>query len=131
MAQSAYSGNLRVELESPALCNVHLERSYLVLILIYSCDQPHSLDKIDFSKELVSWVKTEKYSLLDVNLFPRPFAHLVRHFFFSLTLHNSFFSLVQSYLKTMQKRSCYTCGITMFRMYALHQQNNPKAYQIF
>src|ERR1700722_8492906 len=82
MAQSAYSGNLRVELESPALCNVHLERSYLVLILIYSCDQPHSLDKIDFSKELVSWVKTEKYSLLDVNLFPRPFAHLVRHFFF-------------------------------------------------
>ncbi|KAK7057123.1 histone deacetylase clr3 [Favolaschia claudopus] len=28
--------------------------------------------RIDFSKELVTWVKAEKYSLLDVNLFPKP-----------------------------------------------------------
>jgi len=37
---------------------VDLEKSYL----------------IDFSKELIAWVKAEKYSLLDVNLFPKPFA---------------------------------------------------------
>ncbi|KAJ7251506.1 hypothetical protein B0H12DRAFT_1119273 [Mycena haematopus] len=49
-------GNLRVELASSVNCDVHLERSYL----------------IDFSKELVNWVKTEGYSLLDVNLFPKP-----------------------------------------------------------
>ncbi|KAF7361827.1 Histone deacetylase clr3 [Mycena venus] len=49
-------GNLRVELASSASCDVQLERSYL----------------IDFSKELVHWVKTEGYSLLDVNLFPKP-----------------------------------------------------------
>ncbi|KAJ7901911.1 histone deacetylase complex protein [Mycena olivaceomarginata] len=49
-------GNLRVELASSVNCDVQLERSYL----------------IDFSKELVNWVKTEGYSLLDVNLFPKP-----------------------------------------------------------
>lgn len=31
------------------------------------------LFKIDFSKELIGWVKDESYALLDVNLFPRPF----------------------------------------------------------
>ncbi|KAJ6593976.1 histone deacetylase complex protein [Mycena capillaripes] len=49
-------GNLRVELASSVNCDVQLERSYL----------------IDFSKELVNWVKTEGFSLLDVNLFPKP-----------------------------------------------------------
>ncbi|KAJ7178500.1 histone deacetylase complex protein [Mycena crocata] len=49
-------GNLRIELASSINCDVQLERSYL----------------IDFSKELVAWVKTEGYSLLDVNLFPKP-----------------------------------------------------------
>jgi len=49
-------GNLRVELASSVNCDVQLERSYL----------------IDFSKELVNWVKAEGYSLLDVNLFPKP-----------------------------------------------------------
>lgn len=32
--------------------------------------------EIDFSKELIAWVKTESYALLDVNLFPRPFVTL-------------------------------------------------------
>jgi histone deacetylase 6 len=49
-------GNLRVELQSVMTCNVQVESSYL----------------IDFSKELISWVKREGYSLLDVNLFPKP-----------------------------------------------------------
>ncbi|KAF9012390.1 histone deacetylase complex protein [Cyathus striatus] len=49
-------GNLRMELESALECNVELERSYL----------------IDFSRELVSWVRKEKYALLDVNLFAKP-----------------------------------------------------------
>ncbi|KAF5321404.1 hypothetical protein D9619_001742 [Psilocybe cf. subviscida] len=48
-------GNLRMELESSATCDVHLERSYL----------------IDFSRELIQWVKGEGYSLLDVNLYPK------------------------------------------------------------
>ncbi|KAI3618931.1 histone deacetylase clr3 [Moniliophthora roreri] len=50
-------GNLRTELESKTRCDVNLERSYL----------------IDFSKELVAWIKKEGYSLLDVNIFPKPF----------------------------------------------------------
>ncbi|KAJ6625570.1 histone deacetylase complex protein [Mycena sp. CBHHK59/15] len=49
-------GNLRVELASSINCDVQLERSYL----------------IDFSKDLVAWVKAEGYSLVDVNLFPKP-----------------------------------------------------------
>ncbi|KAJ7770150.1 histone deacetylase complex protein [Mycena maculata] len=49
-------GNLRMELANSINCDVQLERSYL----------------IDFSKELVDWVKTDGYSLLDVNLFPKP-----------------------------------------------------------
>ncbi|RDB24986.1 Histone deacetylase clr3 [Hypsizygus marmoreus] len=49
-------GNLRLELQSSATCNVDLERSYL----------------IDFSKELIRWVKKQGYSLLDANLFPKP-----------------------------------------------------------
>ncbi|KIM64995.1 hypothetical protein SCLCIDRAFT_113779 [Scleroderma citrinum Foug A] len=53
-------GNLRAELDGKAMCDVNLEHSYL----------------IDFSKELIAWVKTESYALLDVNLFPRPFVTL-------------------------------------------------------
>ncbi|KAF9450410.1 histone deacetylase complex protein [Macrolepiota fuliginosa MF-IS2] len=49
-------GNLRMELESSATCDVELERSYL----------------IDFSKSLIEWVKTDGYALLDANLFPKP-----------------------------------------------------------
>ncbi|KAF9268927.1 histone deacetylase complex protein [Marasmius fiardii PR-910] len=49
-------GNLRTELASAATCDVNLERSYL----------------LDFSKELITWVKSEGYSLLDINLFPKP-----------------------------------------------------------
>ncbi|KAG6832626.1 hypothetical protein H0H92_014462 [Tricholoma furcatifolium] len=49
-------GNLRIELQSSTTLNVEMERSYL----------------LDFSKELVSWVKNKKYSLLDANLFPKP-----------------------------------------------------------
>ena len=30
--------------------------------------------KIDFSKELITWVKKSGYALLDVNVFPKPFA---------------------------------------------------------
>jgi len=51
-------GNLRVELDGSAMCNVNLEHSYL----------------IDFSKDLIAWVTSENYALVDVNLFPRPFA---------------------------------------------------------
>ncbi|KIM40068.1 hypothetical protein M413DRAFT_446225 [Hebeloma cylindrosporum] len=49
-------GNLRLELESSTTCDVQLERSYL----------------IDFSKELVAWVRKEGYALLDANLYPKP-----------------------------------------------------------
>ncbi|KAG7094672.1 hypothetical protein E1B28_005492 [Marasmius oreades] len=41
---------------SAAICDVNLEKSYL----------------LDFSKEMVAWVKSEGYSLLDINLFPKP-----------------------------------------------------------
>ncbi|KAG9316543.1 histone deacetylase clr3 [Chiua virens] len=50
-------GNLRVELDGSPMCNVSMEHSYL----------------IDFSKDLIAWVKGEEYALADVNLFPRPF----------------------------------------------------------
>ncbi|KAH9930390.1 histone deacetylase complex protein [Amylocystis lapponica] len=50
-------GNLRVELDSVISCDLHMEHSYLV----------------DFSKELITWVKSIGYALLDVNVFPRPF----------------------------------------------------------
>ncbi|KAJ8587474.1 histone deacetylase clr3, partial [Rhizopogon salebrosus TDB-379] len=51
-------GNLRIELDGKPTCDVHMENSYL----------------IDFSKELISWVRKENYALLDVNVFPRPYA---------------------------------------------------------
>ncbi|KAG5639404.1 hypothetical protein H0H81_002936 [Sphagnurus paluster] len=50
------SGNLRLELQSSTTFNVELERSYL----------------LDFSKELITWVKKQGYSLVDANLFPKP-----------------------------------------------------------
>ncbi|KAG6903029.1 hypothetical protein C0995_007462 [Termitomyces sp. Mi166 len=49
-------GNLRIQLQSSATLNVEMERSYL----------------LDFSKELLTWVKKEHFSLLDANLFPKP-----------------------------------------------------------
>ncbi|KAK0461024.1 uncharacterized protein EV420DRAFT_1640527 [Desarmillaria tabescens] len=49
-------GDVQTELENAATCNLDLERSYLV----------------DFSKELISWIKSAGHSLLDVNLYPRP-----------------------------------------------------------
>ncbi|KAG7449601.1 histone deacetylase clr3 [Guyanagaster necrorhizus] len=50
-------GDLQAELENFATCNLDLERSYLV----------------DFSKELISWVKAAAgHCLLDVNLYPKP-----------------------------------------------------------
>ncbi|KAJ2931488.1 hypothetical protein H1R20_g5629, partial [Candolleomyces eurysporus] len=49
-------GNLRVELESSSTCDVHMHKSYL----------------IDFSKQLVGWARKEGYSLLDVNILPKP-----------------------------------------------------------
>lgn len=49
-------GNLRFELTSSATCDVELERSYL----------------LDTSKEIINWVRREKYALLDVNLYPKP-----------------------------------------------------------
>ncbi|KAH7927131.1 Arginase/deacetylase [Leucogyrophana mollusca] len=51
-------GNLRIELDGKSTCDVRLEHSYL----------------IDFSKELIGWIQGERYALLDINLFPRPFA---------------------------------------------------------
>ncbi|KIJ61334.1 hypothetical protein HYDPIDRAFT_96746 [Hydnomerulius pinastri MD-312] len=53
-------GNLRVELDGKSMCDVNTEHSYL----------------IDFSKELIAWIKSENYALIDVNLFPRPFVSL-------------------------------------------------------
>ncbi|KAF8630632.1 hypothetical protein AX15_002783 [Amanita polypyramis BW_CC] len=49
-------GNLRFELASSATCDVELERSYL----------------LDTSRELINWVRREKFALLDVNLYPKP-----------------------------------------------------------
>lgn len=51
-------GNLRAELDGMPMCDVNLEHSYL----------------IDFSKELIAWVRSEGYALVDVNMFPRPFS---------------------------------------------------------
>jgi len=51
-------GNLQVELDSVIKCNIKLEHSYLV----------------DFSKELIAYATGEGYALLDVNVFPKPFA---------------------------------------------------------
>ena len=54
-----------------------MEHSYLVSIML-----SHILlfilksrEKVDFSKDLICWVKAENYSLLDINMFPRPFAN--------------------------------------------------------
>ncbi|KAK0473129.1 hypothetical protein EDD18DRAFT_1227323 [Armillaria luteobubalina] len=49
-------GDLQTELENAVTCNLDLERSYLV----------------DFSRELISWIKEAGHCLLDVNLYPRP-----------------------------------------------------------
>ncbi|KAF7288691.1 hypothetical protein HMN09_01375100 [Mycena chlorophos] len=49
-------GNLRAEMSSSLVCDVQIERSYL----------------LDFSKDLIHWAQGEGYSVLDVNLFPKP-----------------------------------------------------------
>ncbi|KAH9921519.1 histone deacetylase complex protein [Epithele typhae] len=51
-------GNLRIELDSVTHCDVRQEHSYLV----------------DCSKELITWAKSKKYSILDVNVHPKPYA---------------------------------------------------------
>jgi hypothetical protein len=71
------SGNLRIELESTPTCDVQMEHSYLVSILLFKAllYLLKSGDKVDFSKDLISWINGENYSLLDINMFPRPFAN--------------------------------------------------------
>ncbi|KAA1470143.1 histone deacetylase complex protein [Dentipellis sp. KUC8613] len=49
-------GNIRAEIADGTTCSIREEHSYLV----------------DTSKQLVAWVQTEGYALLDVNLFPKP-----------------------------------------------------------
>ncbi|KAF9017536.1 hypothetical protein BDZ89DRAFT_1074786, partial [Hymenopellis radicata] len=49
-------GNIQAELESAANCSLDVERTYL----------------IDFSRDIMSWVTSQGYGLLDVNLYPRP-----------------------------------------------------------
>ena len=53
-----------------------MEHSYLVHLLFLACVTTTNLalPQIDFSKDLIAWVKSENYALVDVNLFPRPFA---------------------------------------------------------
>ncbi|KAI0661449.1 histone deacetylase complex protein [Cubamyces menziesii] len=51
-------GNLAVELDSVVTCNVRQEHSYLV----------------DCSKSLLAWANAEGYAVLDVNVFPKPYA---------------------------------------------------------
>ncbi|TFK25666.1 histone deacetylase clr3 [Coprinopsis marcescibilis] len=49
-------GNLMMELESSAVCDISLHRSYL----------------LDFSKQLINWVTKENFALIDANLYPKP-----------------------------------------------------------
>lgn len=59
---------------SAAICDVNLEKSYLVKPVrshFFPLDSIYFL-QLDFSKEMVAWVKSEGYSLLDINLFPKP-----------------------------------------------------------
>lgn len=42
--------------------------------IFHLCYHDLSLPQIDFSKDLIAWVKSENYALVDINLFPRPFA---------------------------------------------------------
>ncbi|KAL1748791.1 hypothetical protein HDZ31DRAFT_29029 [Schizophyllum fasciatum] len=48
-------GNLRTELQNLATCDLNIERSYLV----------------DFSKQIMTWVRSMGYSLIDINLYPK------------------------------------------------------------
>ncbi|KAI0766556.1 histone deacetylase complex protein [Irpex lacteus] len=50
-------GNLRAELGSALTCDLELEHSYLV----------------DYSKKMIDWITRQKYALLDVNVYPKPF----------------------------------------------------------
>ncbi|TDL21411.1 histone deacetylase clr3 [Rickenella mellea] len=49
-------GNVRVELEGAMMCNMNLEYSYL----------------IDVTKDLIKWIRVQKYGLLEVNTHSRP-----------------------------------------------------------
>ncbi|EMD37432.1 hypothetical protein CERSUDRAFT_83190 [Gelatoporia subvermispora B] len=55
-------GNLRAELDSVTHCDLNIEHSYL----------------LDFSKSLIKWVRDSGYALLDVNVYPKPFAKPAR-----------------------------------------------------
>ncbi|KAL1759399.1 hypothetical protein FB107DRAFT_270971 [Schizophyllum commune] len=48
-------GNLRTELQNLATCDLNIEKSYLV----------------DFSKQIINWVTSMGYSLIDINLYPK------------------------------------------------------------
>jgi len=61
-----------MELESSATCDVHMERSYLVRFMSSQGGPCLQSVKIDFSKDLITWVKNSGYSLVDVNLYPKP-----------------------------------------------------------
>ncbi|KAF4563367.1 Histone deacetylase hda1 [Pleurotus pulmonarius] len=50
------SGNIRAELDASARCDLEVEKSYL----------------IDYSKQLIDWAHDEKFSILDINSFPKP-----------------------------------------------------------
>jgi hypothetical protein len=53
-----------------------MEHSYLVGFLLNAPLHILTLlEKVDFSKDLIRWIKAENYSLLDINMFPRPFAN--------------------------------------------------------
>lgn len=68
------SGNLRVELDGTPFCDVNMEHSYLVHFHLFTRVIMTNLVQIDFSKELIAWVKSENFALVDVNLFPKPFS---------------------------------------------------------
>ncbi|KAH8080278.1 histone deacetylase complex protein [Cristinia sonorae] len=48
-------GNVRAELDSVTTCDLNMEHSYMV----------------DFSKELLSWIRKTKHALLDVNVYAK------------------------------------------------------------
>lgn len=68
------SGNLRAELGSALTCDLEQEHSYLVLTrrtVIYVCISYHQ--QVDYSKKMIDWITRQKYALLDVNVYPKPF----------------------------------------------------------
>ena len=67
-----HSGNLRTELQNLATCDLNIEKSYLVrppVHLLYHNFLIHA--KVDFSKQIINWVTSMGYSLIDINLYPK------------------------------------------------------------